>query len=156
MLDITGDHIAALNDTDLRALVGLLCEAELALKEHSPAAATWGGPQTAPDGGIDVRVELPVGALVDGFIPSVLTGFQVKKSDMPKDKIITEMRPEGVIRDSIVRLAAAGGAYIIVSSSGSTADSALMNRKDAMREALYGVKNADQLTTEFYDRGILR
>lgn len=155
MLDITGDHIAALNDTDLRALVGLLCEAELTLKGHSPAAVTWGGSQTAPDGGIDVRVELPAGALIDGFVPSVSTGFQVKKLDMPKGEIITEMRPKGVIRESIVELAAAGGAYIIVSSSGSTADSALIERNDAMRNALSDVTNADQLTTVFYDRGRL-
>ncbi|MBX8559622.1 hypothetical protein K5D57_07935 [Pseudomonas cichorii] len=155
MLDITGDHVAALNDTDLRALVGLLCEAELDLTGHSTAAVTWGGSQTAPDGGIDVRVELPVGALVDGFIPSVSTGFQVKKPDMPKGEIITEMRPKGVIRESIVKLAAVGGAYIIVSSSGSTADSALTERNDAMRDALSGVANADQLTTLFYDRGQL-
>ncbi|WP_440807128.1 hypothetical protein [Pseudomonas syringae] len=155
MLDITGAHISALNDTDLRALIGLLCEAELDLQGHSPSAVTWGGSQTAPDGGIDVRVELPAGAHIDGFISSGSTGFQVKKSDMPKGEITTEMRPNGVIRESIVELAAAGGAYIIVSSSGSTADSALIERNDAMRNALSDVVNADQLTTQFYDRGQL-
>jgi len=42
MLDITPDDISQLNDTDLRELVGRLCEAELANHGLSPAAVTWG------------------------------------------------------------------------------------------------------------------
>ena len=44
------------------------------------------------------------------------------------------------------------GAYVIVSSKGSTSDIALRNRRDVLREALDGVANAGQLHTDFYDR----
>ena len=152
MFDIVGDEIAELNDEDLRSLVARLCEAEVSARGLSPASVTWGGNQTAADGGLDVRVALPVGPHISGFIPRVSTGFQVKKPDMPRKEIIAEMRPAGTIRPVIQQLANEGGAYIIVSSSGSTADSALRNRNDALREALIGVVNGSQIHTDFYDR----
>jgi len=62
------------------------------------------------------------------------------------------MRPAGVVRPVIRELANEAGAYIIVSSHGSTADIALSNRRGALREALTGVTNATQLHTDFYDR----
>jgi hypothetical protein len=93
MFEITGDDVAELNDEDLRTLVGRLCEAELRRRQLSPAAVTWGGSQTAKDGGLDVRVELPAGADIEGFIPKRNTGFQVKKPDMPRGEIIEEMNP---------------------------------------------------------------
>jgi hypothetical protein len=155
MFDVTSDEIAELNDEDLRSLVARLCEAELSTRGMSPAAVTWGGHQTAPDGGLDVRVALPLGTVIEGFVPRPSVGFQVKKPDMPKGKIISEMRPEGAIRAVIQKLVDEEGAYIIVSSAGSTADSALSDRKNAMREALIGIVNADQLQTDFYDRSRL-
>lgn len=152
MFDIGPDEVALLNDTDLRELVGRLCEAELASRGLSTAAVTWGGNQTAADGGLDVRVALPVGTLVDGYIPRLSTGFQVKTPDMPRAATLAEMRPGGEIRPVIQELADEAGAYIIVSSHGSTADIALQNRRNALREALTGVRNAAQLHTDFYDR----
>lgn len=152
MFDITPDDISQLNDIDLRELVGRLCEAELVSHELSPAAVTWGGNQTAADGGLDVRVSLPPGTSIEGFVPRPSTGFQVKTPDMPRARILAEMRPTGVIRAVIQELANDVGAYVIVSSKGSTADSALRNRRGALRDALDGVANADQLLTDFYDR----
>lgn len=152
MFDITPDDICQLNDIDLRELVGRLCEAELVSRGHSPVAVTWGGNQTAADGGLDVRVALPPTASIEGFIPRLSTGFQVKTPDMPRAAILSEMRPKGAIRPVIQELADEAGAYVIVSSHGSTADCALRNRQDALREALDGVANADQLHTDFYDR----
>lgn len=152
MFDITADDINQLSDIDLRELVGRLCEAELVSNGLSPAAVTWGGNQTAADGGLDVRVALPQGVSIGGFIPRPSTGFQVKTPDMRRAAILAEMRPAGAIRPVIQELADDAGAYIIVSSKGSTADSALRNRRDALREALDGVANADRLYTEFFDR----
>lgn len=152
MFDITADDINHLSDIDLRELVGRLCEAELVSNGLSPAAVTWGGNQTAADGGLDVRVALPQGVSIEGFVPSPSTGFQVKTPDMPRAAILAEMRPAGAIRPVIQELADEAGAYVIVSSKGSTADSALRNRRGALREALDGVANADQLYTDFYDR----
>src|SRR5215218_415107 len=105
MLEITGDDIAALGDEDLRTLVGLLCEAELRRRNLALSAITWGGNQTAKDGGLDVRVALPSGTSIGGFIPKADTGFQVKKQDMPRGAIVDEMKPKGEVRPVIVELA---------------------------------------------------
>ncbi|MES2972942.1 MAG: hypothetical protein V4757_05005 [Pseudomonadota bacterium] len=141
-----------MSDVDLRELVARLCEAELASLGHSPAAVTWGGSQTAADGGLDVRVELHGGFPINGFIPRPSTGFQVKKPDMPRVQILEEIAPQGVVRESIRDLTERSGAYIIVSSSGSTADAPLRNRRRAMRDALHGVDSSERLQTDFYDR----
>ena len=84
------------------------------------------------------------GAEIEGFIPKPETGFQVKKPDMPRKAIIDEMKPDGVVRPAILELAKASGAYIIASSTGSTAFSALKSRKEAMAEALEGVSDASK------------
>ncbi|WFU15989.1 hypothetical protein [Bradyrhizobium sp. CB3481] len=152
MFEIIGDDIALLNDTDLRALIGRLCEAELRRQGHPVSHVTWGGSQTAKDGGLDVHVALPPGTSVSGFIPRPETGFQVKKPDMPRGEIFGEMKPGGTVRPVIVDLAKASGAYIIVSATGSTAHSALKNRKEAMAEAIEGVADASKLALDFYDR----
>src|SRR5882762_1576316 len=152
MFEITPDDIVLLNDDNLRAVVARLCEAEMRRRGFSASCVTWGGDQNAADGGIDVRVALPPGSVIDGFVPRAATGFQVKKQDMPWAEILGEMRPKNVIRPSIQHLADQSGAYIIVSSEGSTADSALTSRRDAMREAMTGAHNADALALDFYDR----
>jgi hypothetical protein len=152
MFEITGDHISDLNDSDLRTLIGLLCEADLRSAGLSTAGVTWGGGQDAPDGGIDVRVELSAPTNPDGFVPRSSTGFQVKKPDMPRGEILREMRPNGVLRPVIRDLATRGGAYVLVSGTGSTSDTALGNRREAMAEAIQGLENANLLKLEFYDR----
>ncbi len=86
------------------------------------------------------------------FIPKGVTGFQVKKSDMPASAITEEMRPNGVLRSSIVQLGLKHGAYIIISAQGSTADSALENRKIAMQSAIIDLPCDSSLFLDFYDR----
>lgn len=151
MFEITPDDIAGLNDTDLRALVGQLCETEVRSLGLSASFVTWGGDQNADDGGVDVDVALP-GTPINGFIPRPVTGFQVKKMKMPPGKIREEMRPEGAIRPAIQELADHGGAYIIVSSESATRRM-LRDRLDAMKEAVRDVPNANTLKVDFYDRG---
>lgn len=152
MLEITGNDIAELNDTDLRTLIGLLCEAELTSLGLPIAGVTWGGHQNASDGGVDVRVDVDTLPQTDGYIPRANTAFQVKKPDMPRAAITKEMRPKGVLQKFFSELAESYGAYIIVSSQGSTADSALSNRKNAMRNALDGLFDASNIKVDFYDR----
>ena len=122
LLEILGDDIARLNDADLRTLVGLLCEADYRRAGRSTRGITWGGNQDAGDGGLDVVVRDEVPPPANSFVPRSITGFQVKKPDMPKAKILNEMRKKGVLREEIRRLIDTKGAYIIVSSSGSTSD----------------------------------
>jgi hypothetical protein len=71
---------------------------------------------------------------------------------MPAAEIIKEMKPKGVLRPVIGELAAESGAYIIVSSNGSTSDSALNSRRKAMAGAVKDNPAAAKLYLEFYDR----
>jgi len=155
MLELTGAHIASLNDDDLRTLVGRLCEAELRSHGLSTAAVTWGGNQNAPDGGIDVRVSATQAPPVGSFVPRPNTGFQVKKTDFTPGLIETEMRPSGDLRPSIHALIAEGGAYIIVSSGSNTSDSAWRDRINAMRQAVASEDAHGKLQVDFYDRNRL-
>jgi hypothetical protein len=152
MLEITSDDIAVLDDEQLRAVVARLCEAELRGRGFSAKHVTWGGNQNAADGGIDVQIALPADAVIDGFIPRRMTGFQVKQQDMPPSEIAAEMRLNGAIRPSIQNLAAQSGAYIVVSSQGSTAEPALHSRIDAMHDAVASISNSNALALDFYDR----
>lgn len=155
MFDIDGSHISALNDTDLRTLVARLCEAELRRAGLPVSAVTAGGDQNAADGGVDVRVDLPPSTCIVGFIPRAVTGFQVKVPDMPRQKILQEMCPKGIVRPIIEELASASGAYIIVSAKGSTTDRPYKARLKAMREAVADLSNSQLLALDFYDRGRL-
>lgn len=148
MFELTDEDISNLKEEDLRSLVGLLCEADFPGK----AGITWGGHQKAADGGIDVRVELSGHVDPDGFVPRICTGFQVKKTDMPRAEILKEMRPKNVLRPVICELAETSGAYIIVSSEGWTSDKPLKARQKAMSDALSDVPNKSNLKLDFYDR----
>lgn len=150
IFEVLPEDIEALNDTDLRRLIGLLCEQEVIRSGQSPVGVTYGGNQTAKDGGTDVRVN--VVSPLDVFIPRPQAIFQSKAEDMPAGKITEEMKPKGVLRDSIRELGKQNGAYIIVSSKGSTADPALTNRRNAMAAAIADVPEAAGLQVDFYDR----
>ncbi|MFA5073719.1 MAG: hypothetical protein WC539_07465 [Nitrospirota bacterium] len=152
MFEISGSHISQLNDTDLRSLVALLCQAELRRKGFPVSVVTAGGDQNAPDGGVDVRVELPATITINGFIPRPSTGFQVKVPDMPPQAIINEMSPSGSVRTVIRELAAASGSYVIISANGSTADASLQRRRTAMRKTVAEIPHAERLELDFYDR----
>jgi hypothetical protein len=153
LLDISGDDVAQLGDGDLRYLVARLCEAEMRRRDLPTSAVTAGGQQEAKDAGVDVRVMLPASTVISGYVPRPSTAFQVKKSNMPPAAIAKEMRPKGKVRPVLRELAAEGGAYIIVSSNGSTSDSALSERRQAMRDAMKGLKGVRALHLDFYDRG---
>jgi hypothetical protein len=155
MLEITGDDIYALNDEDLRSLVGRLCESELCTRGLSTSAVTWGGNQNAADGGIDVRVRIEDGAPPGGFVPRTNIGFQVKKTDFTPGLIGPEMRPSGQLRASISGLIDERGAYIIASSGSDTSDSALTDRLNAMRSAVADKSGHADLHLDFYDRNRL-
>lgn len=164
LLEVTGDDIAKLNDTDLRTLIGLLCEADYRLAGLSTKGITWGGDQNAADSGIDVSVQGIYHPPQASFIPRLPTEFQVKKPDMPRSAILKEMKPlpkgkakkpksEGVLRDSIKELIRRKGAYIIVSSNGSTAKTALDERLKAMKDAIRNEKKYEDLHVDFFDLG---
>lgn len=153
VLDLTGDDIAQLDDSDFRALVARLCEAELVKQGLPPTAVTWSGDQNAADGGLDVRVSLPAETSIRGFVPRPNVGFQVKHSNMTASAIVDEMRPGGTLRPFIADLARLGGAYIIACAQGSVTESALARRREAMSLAVADQPEAQRLHLDFYDRG---
>lgn len=154
LLEITGNDVAQLADDDLRELIGLLCEADYRKSGLSTKGIIYGGHQDAPDGGIDVSVtDETVVPPENGFVPRSMTGFQVKRPDMQKSKIITEMKPKGKLRETIKELIKAKGSYIIVSSGTSATGTALAERIGAMREAVSQDDINQDLHLDFYDRG---
>ncbi len=153
LIGITGDDIAALGDADLRDLIGLLCEADYKLAGLSTAGIKWGGHQDAADGGLDVVVDNDVSPPATSFVPRNATGFQVKKSDMPRAKILEEMCPGGSLRESVKALLQGKGAYIIISSADSTTDTALERRVRAMNEAVANEIGRENFHLDFFDRG---
>jgi hypothetical protein len=152
MFEITGTDITSLSDGDLRTLVARLALSELRAQGAPLSSVTAGGNQDAADGGLDVRVECPTTIAKPDFVPRAVTGFQVKKPNMSASAIREEMRPGGVLRPVIRELAAASGAYIIVSAQGSVADKPLADRRSAIRDQLHDVAAAEKLHTDFYDR----
>jgi hypothetical protein len=153
ILEITGDDVALLSDTDLRSLVGLLCEADFRSAGLSTKGITWGGHQDASDGGLDVTVRSEFPPPQNSFVPRKVTGFQVKKPNMPRAKILAEMRPKGELREEIKELIYEGGAYVIVSSNGSTTEKSLKDRIAAMNEAIADESDHQTLYVDFLDRG---
>lgn len=99
--EITGDDIAQLNDTDLRNLIGMLCEADCRSSGMRASSIRYGGHQDAKDGGIDVMVENDIALPDKSFIPRNISGFQVKKPRMPASAITPEMKPDGKLRPQI-------------------------------------------------------
>ena len=152
LLEITGNDIELLNDSDLRSLIGLLCEADYRLAGLSTSGITWSGHQDAPDGGLDVVVRSTVLPPNSTYIPRVMTGFQVKKPNMITSEIIKEMKPKGKIRESIKEIACESGAYIIASSGSSTTESELRKRVGSMRD-IASEEMLEHIFVDFYDRG---
>ncbi len=152
MFEITGEDVQKLDDGQLRTLVARLAIAELSSKEFPVSGVTAGGDQNAPDGGLDVRVEVLGGYEGGDFVPRVPLGIQVKKPDMGPAAIKKEMIYKGVLRPVIGELADIEGGYVIVSAQGSVADKLLQNRRNAIRDALKDHPSANKIHVDFYDR----
>ncbi|MFC4633474.1 hypothetical protein ACFO3O_06125 [Dokdonia ponticola] len=153
LLEITGNDISKLSDSDLRDLIGLLCEADYKLSTLSTKGILWGGHQDAPDGGFDVYINHVEQPPKNSFILRKITGFQVKKPNMTPSAIKKEMSPKGILRDEIKDLIKTGGAYVIVSSNSTTTKSALDGRLKMMKECVKLDDIENNLKLEFYDQG---
>lgn len=151
IFEIDKRDLAKLSDVQLRELVARLCMAERESVGGHRNEVRWGGEQTANDGGIDVRVDCFADFAPTPVLPRRSTGIQVKKSDYPKGKVLEEMRPNGVLRDAILKLALEGGAYLIVSGADCT-PSKIENRKSAMRAALGSECNDLDIHIDFLGR----
>lgn len=150
LFEVSVHDIVDLIDGDLRELVARLCIAGLAEVDLPPTPVTWGGDQRAPDGGIDVRVQLPTGTTSTARFPRAATGFQVKATRMGLGDIQREMCPNGLLRPSIQDLIRAKGSYIIATSD-SAADEEYRKRVAAMRAAVTMETGHEQADFDYYD-----
>ena len=150
LFEVSPQDVAALSDGDLRELVARLSIAGLAEANLPPTPVTWGGDQRAPDGGIDVRVQLPSGAKQPARFPRVATGFQVKATKMGPREIQREMCPNGLLRPSIRDLIRSRGSYIIATSD-SAADDEYKKRVAAMKAAVAMEAGHEQAEFDYYD-----
>ena len=100
--EVNEDDISKLNDTDLRELIGKLCENTLDRYNIDSIGVTYGGKQDESDGGVDVRIKSS--AIFDDAwaVPRNNTIFQVKKPKMTPSEIEKEMKKkDGKISKSI-------------------------------------------------------
>ena len=155
MFEIPKDQLRRLKDMELRELVARLCEAELSRKGAPVSAVRWGGSQTAPDGGLDVEVQVKDQGFTGDFVPRAWTGIQVKKPSMPAGEIANEMSPDDDLRPIILDLARHNGCYIIVSLADDPAGTNLGDREKAMQAQIESIKDQGDLRVEFYGRGRL-
>ncbi|AHF76143.1 hypothetical protein Sant_1070 [Sodalis praecaptivus] len=122
---------------------------------YSPACVNWSGSITAPDGGIDIHVQVPVDQLKPGFLVRPDTVFQAKKHKMPKATIEKEMGTGKVLSPIISEQARKQGSYIIVSLGDDCSPSGKADRLKAMRDAVKDDPNKSYLHLDFYDRSKL-
>lgn len=150
LFEVSVQDIAALSDGDLRELTARLCIAGLAEVDLPPTPVTWGGDQRAPDGGIDVRVQLPADSTATTRFPRVITGFQVKATWMGVGEIQREMCPNGMLRRSIQDIVRSKGSYIIATSD-SAADEEYKKRLAAMKAATSSEVRYEKADLDYYD-----
>ncbi|MHA0878878.1 hypothetical protein [Enterobacter cloacae] len=155
IFDIDKDELLGLSDTLLEELIARLAEAEVAACGHSPARVRWSGSINAPDGGVDVHVQVPVDQLHSGYIERPDTVFQAKKHKMRRADILREMASSGDLSPMISEQAAKGGSYIIVSLNEDCSPSMLAERVGAMEEAVRNDPHQAELHLAFYDRAKL-
>lgn len=155
IFDIEKDELLRLSDTQLEELIARLAEAEVAMHGHSPASVNWSGSITAPDGGVDIHVQVPVDQLKAGFLVRPDTVFQAKKHKMPKAAIEKEMGTGKALSSTISEQARKQGSYIIVSLGDDCSPSGKTDRLKAMRDAVKDDPNESNLHLDFYDRSKL-
>lgn len=155
IFDIEKAELLRLSDTLLEELIARLAEAEVALHGHSPAYVNWSGSITAPDGGIDIHVQVPVNQLNTGFLARPDTIFQAKKHRMPKTAIEKEMGTGKALSLTISEQARKQGSYIIVSLEDDCSPSAKAARIKVMQDAVKDDPNKNNLHLDFYDRSKL-
>lgn len=155
IFDIEKDELLRFSDTQLEELIARLAEAEISAHGHSPAYVHWSGSINAPDGGIDVHVQVPVEQMSTGFMERPDTIFQAKKHSMPRAAITSEMTTDGALSPTISEQAEKGGSYIIVSLGDDCSPLMKEDRLQAMQDAVADDPNRDILHLDFYDRSKL-
>ena len=152
ILELPKDALLALTDAQLEQLIGRLSEAEVAAHGADVGDVRYSGSITAPDGGVDIRVDVKKDRFVSGFIPRPNTIFQSKKSSMTAGKITDEIRPKGALSVVIGQQCDRAGAYVIVSLDDDCTEPMRNDRLHAMLAAVADHPNGGAIHVDFYDR----
>ena len=153
VLEIEKNDLLALSDAELEQLIGRLSEAELVANSASVSEVRFSGSITAPDGGVDVRVNVADPQFTSAFIQRPNTIFQAKKHTMPAGAIASEMAPKGSLSETIDQQARIGGGYVIVSlADDCTEQPMLRDRIAAMNAAMGDHANKADIHLDFFDR----
>lgn len=155
IFDVPKDVLLQLSDEQLEELIARLAEAEIASNRHSPSFVYWSGSINSPDGGVDVRVNVPASELATGFLARSNTIFQAKKHSMSAASITDEMRPDGELSPVIAQQGQIEGSYIIVSLADDCSEPMKKSRLNAMQAAVGGDSNSGSIHLDFYDRSRL-
>ena len=155
IFELEKDDLLRLSATQLEELVARLAEAEVASFGHSPARVHWSGATTAPDGGVDIRVDVPAETLDTGYLARPNMIFQAKKPTMPACEISKEMRPKGALSSTISEQSKIGGSYIIVSLKDDCTEPTRSERIEAMKKAVQDDPNSDKIALDFYGQSTL-
>ncbi|MDH2434309.1 hypothetical protein QCD60_17260 [Pokkaliibacter sp. MBI-7] len=155
IFDIDKDDLLRLSDIQLEELIARLAEAEVAALGYSPAGVSWSGSMKAPDGGIDIHVQLDASELKPSFLYRPNTILQSKKGSMPRSAISSEMLKDGSLNPTISHQAEIGGGYIIVSLEDDCSPPMKSDRLAAMRAAVDNDPNKDNIHLDFFDRSKL-
>ena len=150
ILEPSKEDLQKLSSDDLEELVLRLCECDLKKFGGKVTSVKRLGDINTSDGGIDVIVDEDLKNFSTEFIPLNDTGFQVKKSSIPPNKIKSEMAPSGKILKSISDLNDIHGAYIIVSTSPFSQEQ-FDNRINAMNEVINKFGSKKSLVVDIYD-----
>jgi hypothetical protein len=152
IFDVPPQRLPDLNDGDFRSLIARLCEAERDRQGGHRTEVSWGGRQTAADGGLDVVVRAAKPFSPTPPLPCPRSGIQVKLGKMEPADIIAEISPKGILRPIIADLAANGGAYLIASAKENLSDSMYERRIKAMTCALGAAKIHTDFKYDFLDQ----
>ncbi len=155
ILELTKDALRAMTDAQLEQLIGRLAEAEVAGHGAHVGDVRFSGSITAPDGGVDVRVDVQKTPFVSKYIPKPNTIFQSKKHSMPAGRITGEMIPNGNLSAVIGLQCDLAGAYVIVSLEDDCTEPTLNTRIQAMVAAVADHPNKDAIRLDFYGRSQL-
>ena len=155
ILDIDGNDIERLNPSQLEELVLLLTQVELIAHDLSSGHAYGSGNNNAPDGGVDVRVEIPQNSFDTGYIRRPNTIFQVKSGKLGNRGIKKEMRPKGKLRDTISEVVKKSGSYVVVSSKSRCTDKTRREKSQYMKKILGSIQNNPNFHVEFIDQNRL-
>lgn len=152
ILELPKDALLSLTDIQLEHLIGRLAEAEVVAHGASVADVRFSGSITAPDGGVDVRVDVKIAPFESGFMPKPNTIFQSKRHSMLPGEISREMKPKGILSAAIGAQCERGGAYIIVSLGDDCTEPMRNARLQAMKNAVADHPAKDEIHLDFYDR----